>query len=301
VKAKQVPSASREDLREQVVAGLPVRDRRLVAAGVSTGVLEGGDGTPVVLLHEQGEFAARWMGIIPDLVRTHRVVAPDLPGHGATGLPDGPFDTEWMLSWLGELIDQTCDRPPILVGHMAAGALAARFAVRSHDRLAGLVLVDTFGLRRLRPAPRLLLALIRYGARPTARSYERVLRSCTVDFDEIRTGMGTRWEPFEGYVLDRARGPALKAALPAFVKTLGLRAIPPAELRQISVPTTLIWGRHDPATPLRVAETASSRYGWPLQVIEAAGDDPVLEQPDAVVRALRRAFASATAGASDER
>jgi pimeloyl-ACP methyl ester carboxylesterase len=52
----------------------------------------------------------------------------------------------------------------------------------------------------------------------------------------------------------------------------------------------LIWGRHDLATPLSVAEAASTRYGWPLQVIDDAADDPAVEQPEATVRALRRAL-----------
>ena len=60
----------------------------------------------------------------------------------------------------------------------------------------------------------------------------------------------------------------------------GLPAIPPAELARIAVPTTLIWGRHDRATRLQIAEAASARYGWPLHVIENAGDDPPLEQPE---------------------
>jgi pimeloyl-ACP methyl ester carboxylesterase len=50
----------------------------------SPGVLKGGDGPPVVLLHGPGEFTAKWMPVIPDLLATHRVVAPDAPheGHG---------------------------------------------------------------------------------------------------------------------------------------------------------------------------------------------------------------------------
>src|SRR5436190_16921519 len=73
-----------DDPRRRLLAGLPVLERRLELAGVSTAVLEGGEGAPVVLLHEQGEFAARWMSVIPGLVPTHRVVAPDLPGHGSS-------------------------------------------------------------------------------------------------------------------------------------------------------------------------------------------------------------------------
>jgi len=46
-----------------LLAGLPVTERRLQLAGVSSAVLDGGDGPPIVLL--QGEFAAVWMRVIP--------------------------------------------------------------------------------------------------------------------------------------------------------------------------------------------------------------------------------------------
>ena len=66
----------------------------------------------------------------------------------------------------------------------------------------------------------------------------------------------------------------------------GWRAIPDEDLARISVPTTLIWGRHDRQTRLAVAQRASVRYGWPLHVIEDAADDPAFEQPEPVLRAL---------------
>jgi pimeloyl-ACP methyl ester carboxylesterase len=55
----------------------------------------------------------------------------------------------------------------------------------------------------------------------------------------------------------------------------GLRPLPAAYLGQITAPTSLIWGRHDLQTPLRVAEAAGARYGWPLHVIDGARDDPL--------------------------
>jgi hypothetical protein len=39
-----------EDARARLLAGLPVTERRVQVAGVSTAVLEGGDGPPVVFL-----------------------------------------------------------------------------------------------------------------------------------------------------------------------------------------------------------------------------------------------------------
>lgn len=276
--------------RERLLAGLPVTERRLELSGVSTAVLEGGDGPPVLLLHGLGEFAAVWMRIIPDLITTHRVIVPDLPGDGASEMPGDPPDADRMRAWLAELIERTCPTPPALVGRLLGGALAARFAGDHPDRLTRLVLVGAWGLGRFRPAPKFALAMIAYLARPTERTGDRLMRQCMVDLDGVRREVGERWEHIEAYALDRARTPSVKAAGRSLMPELGLQVIPPADLERIAVPTTLIWGRHDRQVRLRIAEIASARHGWPLDVIENAADDPAFEQPEAFMDALRTAL-----------
>ena len=272
--------------RERLLAGIPVTERRLELAGVSTAVLEGGDGPPIVLLHGPGEFGAKWMRVIPDLVTSHRVVAPDLPAHGASEVPDGPLDADRVLAWLAELIERTCPSPPTLVGHVLGGAIAARFAADQGDRLSRLVLVDTLGLGRFLPAPRFALTMVGFLARPTEGSYNRFMRQCSFDLDGLREQMGERWDPFVSYNLDLARAPSAKAA-GRLMRELGVPRIPPEDLARIAVPTTLIWGRHDRANRPRIAEAASARYGWPLRVIEDCADDPPRDQPEAFLEALR--------------
>jgi pimeloyl-ACP methyl ester carboxylesterase len=286
--------AAMHDARQQLLTGLEVTERRLTLAGISTAVLEGGDGPPLVLLHGPGEFAAKWMRVIPQLVERHRVVAPDLPGHGASEVDGGRLHADRIAAWLRALIDRTCPSPPILVGHVLGGAIAARFAVDEGDRLRHLVLVDTLGLARFRPAPRFALTLIGFQARPTPRTYDRFMRQCSFDLDGLREQMGERWEPFVAYNLKLAQGPGAKAVGRMF-RELGLPRIPPGSLARIGVPTTLIWGREDRATRLRVAEAASDRYGWPLHVIERCADDPPRDQPEAFLRALHAATERQTA------
>src|SRR3954466_5578671 len=167
------------DTREKLLEGIPVSERRLELAGVSTAVLEGGDGPPLVLLHGPGEFGAKWMRVIPDLVAGHRVVAPDLPAHGASGVGDRPLDAGLVIDWLGELIERTCPSPPVLVGHVLGGAIAARFAVERGEQLERLVLVDALGLARFLPAPGFALTLLGFQARPSERSYNRFMRQCS--------------------------------------------------------------------------------------------------------------------------
>jgi pimeloyl-ACP methyl ester carboxylesterase len=244
----------------------------------------------VLLLHGPGEFAALWGRVIPDLITTHRVVAPDLPGHGATGLPDGPLDHDRVRTWLGELIERTCASPPVLVGHLLGGAIAARFASERSGELSRLVLVDSFGLSWNRPSPRFALPMLAYIAQPTERTRDRFLAQCFVDFESVRGQMGERFEPFGGYSLEWARTKTAKAALRSLMSAYGIRPIPRDALARIAVATALIWGRHDLQTRLNVAEGVSARYGWPLHVIEEARDDPFFEQPEAALRALRAAL-----------
>ena len=277
------------ETRRRVLAGAPVTERRLDLAGVSTAVLEAGDGPPVVLLHGQGGWSGVWLPVAGDLAATHRVIAADLPGLGASLVPGGPPDAARVLDWLGELIRQTCPAPPALVGVSLGASIAARFAIAHPDRLSRLVLVDAGSLARFRPAPGVLLALVRFVARPSERSQRSFLRQVTVDPAGARAVIGERWEASQAYGLELARTPSVREANRRLLRELGTKVIPPAELARIAVPTSLIWGRHDRVMRLRIAEEASARYGWPLRVIEDAGHF-VVEQPEAFRRALRAAL-----------
>lgn len=277
--------------RSRLLADLPVTERRLELAGVATAVLEGGGGPPMVLLHGPGEFGGGWLTVLPQLIQRYRVVVPDLPGHGESELSGAALDSDGVLRWLGELIDATCATPPVLVGRVVGGAIGARFAAAHAARLDALVLVDTLGLSPFEPDPRFALAMHRFFGAPTTQSYERFMDLCSFDLDGVRAQLGERWEPFETYAVELAGTASVQAALGSLIGQFAAAPIDPAELARIRIPTSLIWGRHDLATSLRVAESASARYGWPLYVIENAGDDPVLEQPDAFVQALESAMA----------
>jgi pimeloyl-ACP methyl ester carboxylesterase len=285
-----------EDARRRLLAGIAVTERRLTPAGVPTAVLEGGDGPPVLLLHGPAGNAAHWVRVIPGLISGHRVIAPDLPGHGASAVAaDAGLDGDRTIAWLRELIDRTCPAPPVLVGYALGGAIAARFAAVEGDRLSRLVLVDALGLTAFAPAPEFGAALEAFLAQPSERTHDELWRHCALDLERLRRGMGERWEPFRTYNVERAGDPGALAALGSLMGQFGLPAMDAAELARIAVPTTLIWGRQDLATRVSVAEAASARYGWPLHVIEDCADDPPIERPEAFVAALRTAIGTEAA------
>ena len=277
------------DDRGHLLSGLPVAQRQLQLAGIPTVLQEGGEGSPVVLLHGPGGSALHWMRVIPGLVASHRVVVPDLPGQGASGTGDAPLTMDRVLAWLDDLIATTCPTPPVLVGYAFGAAIAARYAADQGRRLSRLVLVDALGLSPFAPAPAFGQALNEFVEQPAQPTHDRLWRQCTYDFDRVKKGMGSRWESFEAYNLDRAHSPRVMESLGILMDLFAFPAIPEAELARIAVPTALIWGRHDLGTPVGIAEAASTRYGWPLHVIEEAGGDPPIEEPERLLDALRRA------------
>jgi pimeloyl-ACP methyl ester carboxylesterase len=278
------------DARARLLATMPVTERRIELAGIPTAVLEGGAGPPLVLLHGPCEYAAKWCTIVPQLAQAHRIVVPDLPGHGVSIVPEGAIEADRVLAWLDALIGATCSSPPVLVGQILGGAIAARFASRSCDRLSRLVLSDTLGLAPFEPAPAFGRALAAYLGSPNVDTHDSLWRHCALDLGRLREQMGPHWDLIRAYNLDRAGMVCLRTTQQSLMEQFGLPAIMPAALGRIAVPVALIWGRHNRAVPLAVAEDASERFGWPLQVVEDAGDDPPIEQPAAFLAALGKAL-----------
>src|SRR5262245_62170254 len=186
---RRAPRTGKETLagpeaRQRLIDTMPVTERRIDLEGIPTGVLEGGAGPPVVLLHGPGEFAAKWFAVIPELVRTRRVIAPDLPGHGTSGGGE-LIDGERVLAWLGALIAQTCPVPPVLVGQIIGGAIALRFVARAGHRVERLVVADTLGLSAFQPAVEFGATLTEFLASPTPETLDGLWARCAFDLDAL--------------------------------------------------------------------------------------------------------------------
>ena len=273
--------------RDLLLSGASIAERRLTLAGVSTALLECGSGPPLVLLHGPAAHAAAWLPALPALAETHRVVAPDLPGQGASPV-ELPLDADRMLDWLDALIEATCPQPPVLVGQLTGGAIAARYAARPGARLRALVLVVPLGLEPFAPSAAFGSALTAHLHGPDGSTHDELWRHCVHDLDAVRENLGDRWAALRAYNLALATDPVIGAGLQCLFADFGLPAIPPETLDRIAVPTRLVWGAKDTVVPLAVARRATDRHGWPLHVIDGVGNEPALEAPSAFVEAVLR-------------
>lgn len=226
--------------------------------------------------------------VISSLAESHRLVIPDLPGVGESE-PAETMDAETFARWFTELLRVTCDEKPTLIAHSLLGSLAARFATQHGDLLAGLMLYGTPGVGAYRMPLGLMVTAIRFDLRPSERNNARFAAWALLDPARTRREDPDWYDAFMAYGLSRGTVPHVKRTMRLLVKA-GAKQIPDTDLQRIGVPVALIWGKQDRMVPLRIAELASSKLGWPLHVVDDVGHVPHIEHPDAFLGALRAAL-----------
>jgi len=269
-----------DSARDRMLAGLPVAERRIRLAGVSTSLLEAGHATPLVLLHGGIESGgAYWAPVVEQLAEGHRLVMPDVPGLGESE-PLAQPSMDAFGAWFHELLEATCDDRPALIAHSLAGALSARYAARNGGSLRRLVIYAAPGIGPFRIPLGLLIRVVMFDLRPSEKNAERLDRFGFFDLDAARRRDRHGWiDAWSSYARERAAVPHVKRTMRWLIKTC-TKEIPEAELRRIEVPTSLIWGSHDRFVPLALGERVSGRLGWPLRVIDNAGHVPHIERKE---------------------
>jgi pimeloyl-ACP methyl ester carboxylesterase len=273
------------DPRARMLAGLPITERRIDAAGVMTSVIEAGEGPDLVLLHGGIECGgAMWAPVIPSLAADHHVVVPDVPGLGESN-PVAELDEDTFTRWFDAVLSHTRAGRPTLVAHSLLGSVAARYAVDHGDALDRLVVSAAPGIGPYRMPMRLRYVAIRFAIRPTARNDERFARFALFDLDATRALDPGWFAAFEEYRRARAVVPHVKRTMRGLIRS-GTSRIPDEMLARITTPTSLVWGRHDRMAALDLARHASEAFGWSLHVIDHAAHAPHVEQPAGFVEAL---------------
>ena len=100
----------------------------------------------MVLIHGITSSSRTWRSVMDGLAERHRVVAPDLPGHGRSGKPRGDYSLGANASGVRDLLAVLGVSKATVVGHSLGEGIAMQFAYQFPDRLGRLVLVDSGGL-----------------------------------------------------------------------------------------------------------------------------------------------------------
>jgi pimeloyl-ACP methyl ester carboxylesterase len=118
---------------------------------------ECGGGPPVVLLHQTPRSGDEYREMLPLLGRTHRAIALDTIGFGASA-PLAEHSIEVYAATVVDFLDALALERVALVGHHTGGIIAVEVAARAPERVARLVLsstpyIDAEARRRRRSRP----------------------------------------------------------------------------------------------------------------------------------------------------
>ncbi|MGR6320151.1 alpha/beta hydrolase [Micromonospora soli] len=170
---------------------------------------ERGSGPPLLLVHGLMVTGEMFEPVIGDLATRHRVIVPDLRGHGRSrGLPP-PYAPAQLAADLAQLLERLGLDSTAVLGYSQGGAIAQQLALDFPDRCDRLVLACTFAFnmatRRERVeghlVPLMLRALgmrlmakliVSRAASPLGR--ERADWLVGIMADQDRTSMGAAWQ-----------------------------------------------------------------------------------------------------------
>src|SRR5271154_3064130 len=114
------------------------------ANGVKLNYLMDGKGEPVILLHGYAQNSHMWLPLIPELAKTHTVIAPDLRGFGDSSKPDGGYDKKTMAQDIHALAASLGYKRVRIVGHDIGLMVAYAYAAQYPTEVERIVLMDAF-------------------------------------------------------------------------------------------------------------------------------------------------------------
>lgn len=250
-------------------------DRTVNVHGVDIEVKTRGSGAPIFLLQSEEQLEVD-SAFVADLARTNTVIMPSPPGFGTSARPDwmnSPDDLAYVMLDLAAIMG--LNGAP-LIGCSLGGWIAAEMATKDDSRFSRLVLIDPYGVKIGGPFDvdfqDLWIQLPQKVAAMKWRDLEKGKRDFANMTDEQLTVVARNTETFARFCWE------------PYMHNPKLRH----RLHRIQTPTLVLWGEDDGVATASYGKAYAGLIpGAKFQTIAEAAHYPHLEQPDAVLKALR--------------
>lgn len=258
---------------------------------------EAGAGETLLLAHCSLAHSGLWKPVIAELARDFRVLAPDLPGHGASDPPPPGVSLQLYAVACMEALLAAEPAPHHLVGLSLGGAVLGRLALRRPERVGALVLIEPVFFH--------LLA----GPRPEAWAANRALNAgmnaalAAGDLPGAARRFMEDWGMPGKFDAMDAEGQAYVARClahlaPDFPMTEGFPPgqVTEADLARLAVPPLLVAGETTQPAARAVVEVMEATIpGARLAIIPGAGHLSPVSHPAEVAALVRAEIAAARA------
>jgi pimeloyl-ACP methyl ester carboxylesterase len=253
---------------------------------------QGGHET-ILLIHGMAGSSATWRSVIPQLARRHRVIAPDLLGHGASAKPRGDYSLGAFAVWLRDLLDELGIAHATIIGQSLGGGVAMQFGYQHRDRCERLVLIGSGGLGpdlswmlRLLSAPGAELVLPAVAPQPVL-NVGNSIKSWFSSAGIHSARGGEMWSAYSS-LGDRETRHAFLRTLRSVVDYRGQAVSALNKLHLTAqVPVLFIWGDSDRIIPVAHGYAAHDALpGSRLEILPGVGHFPHVEAPTEVAHIL---------------
>lgn len=233
---------------------------------------------PLVLVHGHPFDRTMWAPQLAAFAPSRRVIAPDLRGYGASPVVPGITPLSVFAEDIADLLDELKADRFVLAGLSMGGQIAMECYRLFPERIAGLVLADTFPTAETEAGKQARSAMADRLLREGMRGYaDEVLHRMVAPYAGAdvqahvhRMMTGTDPEGAAAALRGRAQRPDYRALL-----------------TRVTVPALVVVGADDTFTP--VADAAAMHAALPdatLRVIDGAAHLPNLERPEEFNAAL---------------
>jgi len=264
--------------------------RDVTASGVRLRVTESGQGPHVLLLHGLFVDHSTWDRAANILAEEFTVVAPDLPGFGASEKPSPrrfPYGVDTFAEAVADLYAGLSLGRAAVVGHGLGGAVAITLAARHPELVSRLVLIDPLCYEPARDSLRRLLVLPVVGALVFRQLLGRT--AFRAFFRESMVSARARF-PVEriDHFYEILNSPAARGSALATVRAIADVRPVVAHVARVQSETLVIWGREDRLYPAGLSQRLAREIrGAGLQLLDA-GHCPQEECPDQLASQIAR-------------
>ncbi len=232
-----------------------------------------GQGRPVILIHDWMDSSSYWRDIFFCFSKKRKIFTIDLLGYGKSDKPDGAgYGISDLEKDLDRFLDTMLVKKVDLIGHSMGGTLALQYSLLHSNRINRLVLVSSPFYPRPPPIFFRIFSIPFVGKALFWLSW--------------RPFIHLQWRKafFDNNRINKSFLEDLKS-LPYGVMLSSLRSIHEIDLRpklkEIKIPTLIIWGKEDRLLPYSVATELNREIkGSRLAVLERTGHFPMVETSD---------------------